>query len=405
MKTKLALIVRRSLIATTTTSICLIAVLLVAILVSLHPTTPAFADGGAPNLAYVAGTSRGVAVIDVAQRRIARTISIAGSPHNVLLSLDGSLLYVTQPARGQVSLLEAATGKILCSARFAGQPSIMALSPQNDVFYVAGNDNTGIHVLDAKTCALRATFQTTGPVHALAISFLSGAFPKHQGDYQLWATTPGGLMVFDTNGTQLANLPLAADPQSLCIPPGLIAYITTGQGTVVALDLSTMRFTAPLLRGGPFGTMDYDAATGEIYVPEQKQHQIAVLAPVLSGTQIEPGKLARQLPLPGVPQAVAITSDGQLGFVALQDGRVVMLDIPARQPVTTITVGGQPQSVITGLYPPASINIPPPTSSQPTNQIQPLWHNIPFIISVILFALATLALITLILLWRRIKLR
>ncbi len=402
MKIKFTLDAQHMLIAGTTTIIRLIACLSGVFLACTSLIPPAHADGGAPNLAYIAGTATGIAVIDVAQRRVSRTISVAGDPRSVLLSPDGSLLYATQPPRGQVSILEAATGKILCSASIPGQPSVLARSPQNDVVYAAGNDDTGIHVLDAKNCASRTTFQTTGPVHALAISFLSGAFPTHQGDYQIWAATTGKLNVFDTNGTQLANLALAADPQSLCIPPGLIAYVTTRQGTVVALDLSIMRFTAPLLHGGPFGTMDYDAATGEIYIPEQTQHQVAVLAPVLSGTQIKPGKLARQLPLPSVPQAVAITSDGQLGFVTLQDGRVVMLDIPARQPVTTITVGGRPQSVITGLYPPPVI-VTTATTPLAAKRQQPLWRNTLFIVSVTIFMLTLLLLIIVILLWRRTK--
>src|SRR5207247_11143209 len=53
------------------------------------------------------------------------------------------------------------------------------------------------------------------------------------------------------------------------------------------------------------------------------------------------------------PHAVAVTSARQLGFIALSDGNVVMLDVPGRQIVTTIHVGGNPDFIITGLYPPA----------------------------------------------------
>jgi len=53
-----------------------------------------------------------------------------------------------------------------------------------------------------------------------------------------------------------------------------------------------------------------------------------------------------------VPQSIAITSDGQLGFIALAGGNVAMLDIPGKQIVNTIQVGGSPRFIITGLYPP-----------------------------------------------------
>src|SRR5437763_15888631 len=52
------------------------------------------------------------------------------------------------------------------------------------------------------------------------------------------------------------------------------------------------------------------------------------------------------------PASVAITNDGLLGFVALASGNVVMLDLPGRQVITTIPVGGSPHFIITGLYPP-----------------------------------------------------
>src|SRR5712671_1818798 len=71
----------------------------------------AYADGGAPQLAYVAGTAQGISIIDIAQRRVTGTIPQAGNPHTVLLSPDGHALYVTQPALGQVAGINTKTGK------------------------------------------------------------------------------------------------------------------------------------------------------------------------------------------------------------------------------------------------------------------------------------------------------
>lgn len=53
------------------------------------------ADGGAPNLAYVSGTSSGISAIDVLQKKVTRRFSIPGAPHTILLSLDGRFLYTT----------------------------------------------------------------------------------------------------------------------------------------------------------------------------------------------------------------------------------------------------------------------------------------------------------------------
>ena len=98
--------------------------------------------------------------------------------------------------------------------------------------------------------------------------------------------------------------------------------------------------------------MDYDATTGEMYIPDQKNKQIEVLAPVSSGFKA-PKEPERVMKLAVAPVSVAITSDGQLGFVALANERMAMYDIPGRQLIATIAVKGDPRFIIAGLYPPA----------------------------------------------------
>src|SRR6266516_4308912 len=62
--------------------LCLLFVLLaLCTLLADQAGSPASADGGAPDLAYVAGTAPGVSVIDVMQRRVSRTLFIDGEPH------------------------------------------------------------------------------------------------------------------------------------------------------------------------------------------------------------------------------------------------------------------------------------------------------------------------------------
>ncbi len=106
---------------------CYSAMLLACILLAFLPLSVR-ADGGAPNLAYVAGAGRGIEVIDITQQKILHNFSVAGDPHMVLLSPDGGILYVTQPMLGQVSELAAKTGRILCTISIPGHPSLLALS-------------------------------------------------------------------------------------------------------------------------------------------------------------------------------------------------------------------------------------------------------------------------------------
>jgi len=190
---------------------------------------------------------------------------------------------------------------------------------------------------------------------------------------QLWVTGTTSLTIFEVNGHLLGSVPITGGPQGICIPGGFTAYITTRQGSVVAVDLNTRQVIRTLLREGQFGSMDYDANTGEVYVPDRQHNQLDVLTPVTAGTTVTPREPARILHLSSSPQSVAITSDGQLGFVALSNGQVLMLDVPGRSIVTSLTVGGTPHFIITGLYPPVNSPISPPQqTATPPSQASPI---------------------------------
>src|SRR6266704_1707673 len=124
----------------------------------------AHADGGAPQLAYVAGAARGISVIDIARRRVTGSIAVAGNPRTILLSPDGHALYVTQPTLGRVAVIAAKTGKTLCKASLPGQPSLLALSLDSTVLYAAGQGDTNVRALDPATCTIQRTFETHEPV-------------------------------------------------------------------------------------------------------------------------------------------------------------------------------------------------------------------------------------------------
>jgi DNA-binding beta-propeller fold protein YncE len=324
-------------------------ILFIAILLLAFSHT-AYADGGAPNLAYVVGSASGVDVIDVAQQKVTSNFNISGAPHSALLSPDARFLYVTQPASGQVSVLAAKTAQQICSASVSGQPSVMALDPSTAHIYVGGNGASVVSEIDPSTCQIVRTFQTNGPVYGLYVAAVATAQANSTGN-QLWVAAGDALEVFDTTkASQITSIPITGGPDHVTIPPGATVYTTTRSGSVDAVDLSSHKITT-LVSGGQYGPMDFDETTGEVYVPDMTNNQLVVLAPVNAGFA-PPHEPSRTIKLGVQPQSVAITSDGQLGFVALSGGNVAMLDIPGRNLVSTIYVGGSPQFVITGLYPP-----------------------------------------------------
>src|SRR5260370_27706486 len=97
-------------------------VLMVVVMLLFSPV-PVHADGGAPNLAYVVGTAKGISTIDIGQQKVTGTIAVDGDPHTIYLSLDGRFLYVAQTGLGRVTMLAARTGHTSCKANLTGQPA------------------------------------------------------------------------------------------------------------------------------------------------------------------------------------------------------------------------------------------------------------------------------------------
>jgi len=338
--------------------LCILTLFLLLLPLSQH----ANADGGAPNLAYVAGAAQGIGVIDIGQQKVTSNITVDGNPQMILLSLDGRYLYVTQPTLGRVAILSARTGKIICTASLAGQPSLLALGPQSGALYAAGNGASIVSVLNPTTCALEHRFQIQSPVYGIGVGLVGAGNNLHD---QLWVSGTTSLTFFNPDGQPSGSIPVAGGPQYLSLPGGYSLYVTTRKGSVDTVEFATRR-VFPLISGGKYGPMDYDAITGEIYVPDEQNQQLDVLTPWTPGADSIPREPNRIVHLNSSPQAVAITSDGQLGFVALAGGKVAMLDVPGRKITNTIAVGGSPHFIITGLYPPVLGTTPQEASTWKT---------------------------------------
>ncbi len=310
----------------------------------------AHADGGAPQLAYVAGTPKGISIIDIQQQKVTGTISVQGDPHAIMLSLDGRYLYVTQPQPGQFIMLSAKTGQTICTAKVPGHPTLLTYDTTDNLLFAAANDAASVTEIDGNSCKIVHTFKTTSPVYGLAVANVGSATGTSD---QLWVSGTNAVTILDVSKyTQLAHIPVPGGPQYITFPPGTEAYVTTRGGTVDAIDFNTYHVVT-LLKGGMYGPMDFDEITGEIFVPDQLHKQIDVLAPISSGSSALPQEPSHVYSLGIAPESVAVTGDGQLSFVALSNGNVALIDIPGERIANTFHVGGTPHFIITGLYPPA----------------------------------------------------
>jgi YVTN family beta-propeller protein len=335
------------------------------------PTAPqALADGGAPNLAYVAGAGSGgdgLAIVDVNQRKVTATVPIGGAPASVVLSTDSRFAYVTESGADGIAVVDAQSQKVVATIPVGRGPQAIALDlsrqPTPLVVAVSGDDAVAFVDPDKRQVLAKIAVgrHPTGVAVALPGSGITETDPNDAEVYVANAQGDSVSVVSTQLRRVIATVPVPGGPVAIVVPAsGGVAYVGTQSGSVVAVSLSAHVVLGTLLptSGGPVGQMDYDAVTGQIYVPRPARGDVAVLRPTSDTAGVPDAKLpaepVRTLPYPGGPAAVAITFDGALGFVTKRDaGRVEMLDVASRKSLATLDVGGTPRGVVTGSYPPA----------------------------------------------------
>ena len=333
-----------------------------------HPSI-ARADGGAPNLLYIAGagTSGGDLVIaDIAKHQVTARIPIGGGPSAVALSGDRRFAYVTQADSNSLAIVDAHDQRVTAHLALGRRPSALIYDPVssfNLLFASESGDDT-VAMIDADKRQVLTRFhvgkQPVGLGLAVPGSGIASTLPS---EAELYVADSGGdtvTVISTLNRKVVATIPVPGGPLSVTVPAtGGVAYVGTRAGAIVALSLARHQVLGTLLRlpAGPIGLMDYDAVTGQIYAPATQAGQVLVLTPVSAGDGITPPTLpkepSRTLAFAGGPSAVAITFDGAFGFVAEQNaGRVVMLDPSTRATLATLAVGGSPRALVTGAFPP-----------------------------------------------------
>lgn len=352
-----------------TGALCLmLAVALVAWWCGESPT--ARADGGAPNLAYiVGGGDRGdkLVVIDIGQRRVAWSIALGSQPQGVVLSADGRFAYVTESGANRVAIVDTRAQRVVGNVAVGSGPQAIAADPSGSVhwLFVANVNSNTLTVLDADAQRVRATVAVgQGPVGVAVATPTSGISDSGNAatlEVYVANRVSQTVSVITTSDLRtVATIALPEPPCALTIPAtGGIAYVATCSGKVLAVGLASHQVLGTVIAdlGGAPGTIDYDAVTGQIYVPVPARDQVVILRPAgvrADGSLVAPAEPLRTMMFSGASSAIAITFDGALGFVAERSsGRVVEIDIATRNTLSTVPVGGSPRAIVTGSYPPA----------------------------------------------------
>lgn len=305
-----------------------------------------------------------VSVLDAASFKALATVRVGKMPHNVQVSPDGKLVWVTNngepdPAAdasahkgmaqgdhdamakpGAVWVIDTSSDAVIAKVPVGMHPAHVVVSPDGRFAYVTnGGDNT-VSVIDTSAQRLVATIPVGQFPHGLRIS--------PDGKQVYVANLKGGsVSVIDVASRQeVARVPSGKGPAQVGFTPdGRLAFVSLSEENAVAvIDPATRKVIRKVAVG---------AVPIQLYVtPDSRTLLVAN-----QGTRNKPGNTVSMIDLESfrVTKTV-VTGPGAHGVVVDRDGRyayvtniyantVSVLDIKDRKVLATIRVGKGPNGI------------------------------------------------------------
>jgi YVTN family beta-propeller protein len=283
-------------------------------------------------------------------------------------------LHALESGRRRVFALAAATALGAGGLTAVSAAPAHASSGGGQFAYVAigsaYNSTPGLAVVDATTGSLIASVPLPNPAESVAVN---------PAGTQVFATTSGGLVVFDTASDSIVDtIAAAAGSDVVFNPSGTQAYVAdpAGSGSVLVLDTATDTVVDTIAGGGnrvavnPSGTRVYSInSSGSMTVIDTSTDTVvdtvsygqggADVAVNPAGTEVFVADLhsldvfdtatdARiaTIPIEGFATGVAVNSAGTLAYVtSAASGQLSVVDTGTNTVVRTSLLGGNPVAV------------------------------------------------------------
>jgi DNA-binding beta-propeller fold protein YncE len=244
-------------------------------------------DGGI--VAVVSARAGKVTVLNRGTLRTVKTFGGFNRPHIVAISPDDEYAYVTDDARGTLTVIRFSDMKVTSTISVGAGAHHLAFSPNERQAWVALGET-------ARTITLISTVVRTPPPpsspvgdpgHPHMIGHFTPGFPAHDLAFspdgrRVWITSAAGpdVTVFDArNQAALFRVPVGAPPQHLAFD-GRYAYLTSGYGsTIEKVDAANGHVITRT--AAPYGSFELAAADGYVATASLLRGTLAIYTPNL----------------------------------------------------------------------------------------------------------------------------
>lgn len=242
----------------------------------------------------------GIGVVDLASKKLERTLPSGQDPESFDLSLDGRTLYVSNEETAQLSVLDVEAGKIIRQVGVGKEPEGVTLRPDGRAVYVTSEADSVVSAIDTSTFAVLATIPTE--LRPRAVMFT-------QDGRKGFVTNElsGSLTVFDARENKpLTTIQLDTKKPATLRPMGMAIsrdgkslYVSTGRGGAVAFvnieKLSVERIIAEV-GARPWG-ITVGAKGDKIFTANGISNDLAVI-------DATSGKVEQHINIGGLPWGI-----------------------------------------------------------------------------------------------------
>jgi YVTN family beta-propeller protein len=261
-------------------------------------------SGVAPRAMPADATAQpGLAIINVAARKLERKLAVGSSPFAVALARDGRTAYVTDNVRNELLRIDVRSGTVKAKATVGKAPQGLALRPDGKIVYVASHDTNEIYAIDAKTLALLQRIDAgSGPGAPVFARDGELAFAPDEGSSAVSVLDAQRHTMKSTVGL---SLPEAAERPALqsavLSPDGKRLYVTTGAGgSVVIVGVGDQAASGRIDGVGGFPRGIAMSADGhKLYTANSASNDVAVI-------DVASAKVEKRSKVPGAPWDIAV---------------------------------------------------------------------------------------------------
>ena len=265
------------------------------------------ASSGNGGVVVVVSSQAGkVTILNRDTLKVIKTFGGFDEPHIAAISPDGSYAYVTDDARGTLTVIRLSDMRVTDTVAVGNGAHHLAFSPTEDTVWVAlgenANEITSLSTVRSRPANASAV---SDPGHPQVVGHFRPGFSAHDLAFSpngrtIWITSAAGpdVTAFSARTHRvLFRVPVGAAPQHLVFE-GSYAYLTSGYGsTIEKVNATTGRVITRA--SAPYGSFELDAADGYVVSSSLLRGTLAVYTPGL--------KLLRIVKLAPATREVAIS--------------------------------------------------------------------------------------------------